>query len=67
MHFSMFLSISASVGLRSTTAVHVSENSNILDTSTAVLALFFIPLLSFQEAELVNCFFEPVLGSFQQQ
>lgn len=54
LHFCMFLSISASLGLRSTTAVHISENSNILDFPTALLELFFIPLLSFQEAKLVN-------------
>ena len=41
MHFFMFFSISASLGLRSSTAVHISENSNILDSSTAILALFF--------------------------
>lgn len=51
-NFWMFLSMSASLGLRSSTAVHVSENPHLLDL-LLLLWHFSIPLLSSQEAKLV--------------
>lgn len=63
MHFCMFLSISASLGLRATTAVHISENVNILDSSTAVLAHFYSSPF-FPGGKVGQFLFEPVLSSY---
>lgn len=64
LHFCMFLSISASLGLRSTTAVHISENSNILDFPTALLELFFYSPSFFPGGKAGQFLLEPVLSSY---
>lgn len=61
VYFYMPLSVSASLGLRSTTAVHNAENSSISDSAAAVLALFYSPPF-FPVGKVGQFSFEPVLG-----